>query len=673
MSRKDENKTSWTELLLFISIILCVYFILSLFDSSITGDGGREWGRYLRSAWGGAVIVILLFWLYVCVAKLLKMRVAKLPRQILGTLQLYISFSFMLGLLKETGFDSSLTLFLPGNFGSGLARFFVLNVGTFITLLLVICSFLLSAFLFGSRLLKFRIPQINFDFREKFSRPRRQRRKRQENYSDYRPEKILFKQQEISREPKQDSIMKIPMPKLKPYDDEITSEENNSPDDPLEIIDGLIARVDAGELDLPKKKSIQIRAKKNRRPLPSVNFPYDDEITFSYDVEDDDDPAFPPPLELFGPRAKFEIDRDAQKDFEKQGRAVVSTLRNFGVNSSIARVMAGPSVIQYQIELAPGTKLNKISGLSDDLAMALAVMSVRIAAPILGTHYAGVEVPNPERKIFPLRNIIDSEEFKNSRARLPLPLGIMPDGKIFIQALEEIQHIIIAGNKGSGKSMFVNACILSLCSVRPPEELRLILIDPRHVEFSMYDGMPHLLSSPVSDAMDALNWAYSEMERRTAEFARVRVRNLATYNRKLPKENRLPEIVIVINELEDIINDVENMLVKLAQKSGAAGIYLLLATHRPSPDVITTMIKANISSRAVFALSSQNDSRNILTINDAEKLTGKGDMLYRGMGYAQPLRLQAGYIDDERISDFVEYMISNLETSEEVKNFSWKE
>ena len=707
MSRQDDNKASWSELILFVMIIACFYFILALFDSSLTGDGGREWGRYLRNAWGGAVIVPLLFWLYLCVAKLLKFRVIRIPRQVLGTIQLYISFAFLLGLLRETGWTSELTLFRPGEFGSGIAKFFVLNVGTFITLLLVIASFILSAFLFGAKILRVRLPsmpKIKFNRRKT---QRRQRRKREHSnyyddydyspsYSEYRPETILF-------------TKNLPTPTLKPapddyYDDdyedsaqisdipafiprkntldfqlpklkqEETEEKKPDANNPLEIIDDLIAKIDAGEMSAPEKKRTKspARTKKIRRPLPAVTLPeelqnYDD--TDTAEEHTHEEPAFPPPPELFGARAKIETDKDAQKECEKQGKAIVSTLKNFGVSASVAHTVIGASVVQYQLELAPGTKVNKIAGLSEDLAMALAVMSVRIEAPILGTHYAGVEIPNPDRKTIPLRNIIESDEFRNSSARLPLPLGVQIDGNVFVRGLEEIQHIIIAGN--SDKSVFVNSCILSMCARRRPDELKLILIDPRHVEFSVYDGLPHLLASPVSDtegALKALHWAYGEMEKRTAEFAGVRVRNLATYNRKRPKEQRLPEIVIVIDELSDLMysagNEIEGLVVRLAQKAGAAGIYLMTATQRPSPDVITSLIKSNISTRAVFRMSSGNDAKSILGVNDADKLTGKGDMLFRSTATPQALRLQTGYIDEEKISEFVEYMISNLEPPE---------
>lgn len=689
MSRKQQqNKGSWSELILFAMVILCIYFILALFDSAFTGDSGREWGKYLRTAWGGAVIVPLLFWLYLNIAGLMKFRVPRIPRQILGTIQLYISFAFMLGLLKEIGWESDWTLFLPGNFGHGLARFFVLNVGTFITLLLVICSFVFSAYIFGSKVLKFSLPsfsqlKLNFKFRNNSEKTRRERRNQSRKSNRYYDVHSKQKQGEIAlpgnfpapvlKDSSNDNnneesktilsdVPKIQPPKLKPAPED----ESNA----IAIIDNILASIDAGILDTTeeKREKDSPRTRTKRRALAEVQ---DNDINSGYD-----EPVIPAPLELFGdkPAVNENSSKNGSKNLEKQGKIIISTLKNFGINASVAHIISGASVIQYQLELAPGTKVNKISGLSEDLAMALAVISVRVEAPILGTHYAGVEVPNSARRIITLRDILESEEFTNSRARLPLPLGVQIDGKNLIHGLEDIQNILIAGNKGSGKNMFLNSCILTMCAGRRPEELKLILIDTRHVNFSVYDGLPHLLSSPVYDtekALDALVWAYKEMENRMLEFSHARVRNFAAYNKNRPDNEKLPEIVIIIDELADLMysseNKIENLLVRLVQKSGAAGIYTIIASQRPSPDVVTSLIKSNIPARSAFMLASQNDSKNIINIPDAAMLTGKGDMLFRNMGSPQPVRLQAPYTSEENINDFVEYMISNLEAAESVK------
>ena len=241
--------------------------------------------------------------------------------------------------------------------------------------------------------------------------------------------------------------------------------------------------------------------------------------------------------------------------------------------------------------------------------------------------------------------------------------GMRVDSRYLVCGLEDMPHLLVAGTTGSGKSVFVNGCILGMCLRRPPEELRLILVDPKHVEFAIYEGLPHLLARPVSDprqAIAALSWAVQEMERRTECFARARVRNLASYNDKVLPKDRFPNIVVVVDELADLMytagKEVEGLIARLAQKARAAGIHLILATQRPSVDVITGLIKANVPARVAFAVPSQTDSRTIIDAAGADKLLGKGDMLFFSTRYPRPLRLQAPFITEERTLDFVEYM-----------------
>ena len=303
--------------------------------------------------------------------------------------------------------------------------------------------------------------------------------------------------------------------------------------------------------------------------------------------------------------------------------------------------------------------------------MDLAAASVRIEAPILGTHYVGVEVPNSDRKIVSLRSMIESGEFINTSARLPLPLGVRTGGKILVKGLEEIPQILIAGGEGSGRNTFVNSCILSLCAGKPPEELKLILISPGSEDFAVYNGLPHLLAEPAKDiktAHKALEWACSETDRRTADFSQEKARNIEAYNRKVPKAKRIPEIVIVISELSELMysafSDFVDLVVKLARKAGGVGIYVLMATQKPSADVLPPQVRAAIPARAAFALTSATDSKNVIDTSDAAKLTGKGDMLFVSKGSPVPARLQAPYIAEAKIFDFVDYMHSSLEPPE---------
>ena len=722
MSRRrgnDENKGSWSELLLFVLVIACIYFIMAFFDSSLSGDGGRKLGEYLRSVWGGAVILPILFVLYTCGAKLLKFKIPKFRRQFFGTLMLYISFSFLLGLLKESGWSSDMLIFTPGTFGGGLAKFFVLNAGTFITLIITVGLFLLSAAFFGSKILKVilririrlpKIPKLNFHLRRK-SKPReRERRESEDDYEESIPEPVFEtpKREHHNDYEADDYEADVPPTKfdfqppiLKPSPDEprYVEEEidilpENVMTNAVEVIDNALALIDSGELKAPEQKRTKPspRMKRLRRPLPAVTtFPADEEekpqieekssqSENAFNIPEEtakylhEKSAFPPPAEIFGPRTKSEPDREILKHSEKQAKTITSTLKTFGVNSSVAHIVTGSTFIQYQLELAPGTKVNRIAGLAEDLSMSLAVMAVRIEAPILGTRYVGIEVPRADRKTIALRNIIESDEYKSSSARLPLPLGIKVDGKISVAGLEDMPHLLIAGNTGSGRAMFVNSCIMSMCYRRMPEDLRVILIDPRHVEFAVYDGLPHLIAPPVYDpdsAVKALTWAYDEMEKRTAAFASARVRNLASFNRKQKNENKLPEIVIVINELADLVYtsgpELEGIIMRLAQKSGASGIYMILAAQRPSPDVFTTMIKSNIPARAAFTLSAEAESKNIIGNSDAMSLTGKGDMLFRNTGSPHAIRFQTPYINEDKISDFTEYMFASLEPPDMMK------
>ena len=688
--RRRENKTSWGELILVAIFIACIYMILALFDSSLTGEGGRELGKYLRNSWGGAVIILLLFGLYLSAAAFMKRRIPKVRRQILGTIQLYISFAFMLGLLREAGWNSEMTLAQPGSFGLGLAKFFVLNVGTFIALLLVILSFILTAYLFGLKILSVELPSLpSFKFRRKKKsqdyddEPRKPKRKREQ------PEKPNVTAPKLAGDyeltPEEIAFMKdIPAPILREdrYAYDYGYDYQNEPEDvniipacsnTIEIIDTILAAIDSGELDAPaKRRTINPpRQKKIRRPLPDLTAPDEKDIEAA-EKPINTKSAFPP-VEVFGPSPKPKDDETSKNSSDNQGEIIISTLKNFHVNASIANVVKGPSVIQYQLELSPGTKVSQLEALDNELTIALASMPVRIEAPILGTHYAGVEVPSSDRKIITLGNILEDSEFKTTRLRLPLPLGVQIDGKVLVQGLDEILHLLIAGNTGSGRSMFVNSCILSMCSFRTPEELKLILIDPRHVEFAPYEGLPHLLSSPIfeaSEALKALKWAFSEMEARTSEFARTHVKNLASYNRKLPKKDRLPEIVIIIDELADLIysgeSEIESLLGKLSQKAGAAGIHLMLTVQKPSAEVVTTLIKANIPARAAFTLANENDAKNF-GVPDAMKLTGKGDLLFTSTSFPQSIRLQAPFINEEKISEFVGYMSESFTKSEYIK------
>lgn len=859
-------RRSWFELVLFFFAAAGMYLIAALFDSAWTGASGRQIGEYLRTAWGGALLVPLLFWLYLCFAWFIRLRIPRPLGQVLGTFQLYLSIAFMLGLFRRVGWHSSWLLAEPGRVGDGLAHFFVLNLGVLGTVMVSFASLFLSGLFFGSRFLSLLSllptarpsdkegpnppsePEPEGEGRREPREPRAARRREEGRsarlvrnaspggvpFDPLRPVGTLIafdraEESEIAgpldrRDPEPGEEVEIsstaeevplildggkrsesdaPWPELSPEapvpaaepeqaradkagesdaeeaDEAVEvdeSEESWSASDlegdgavakgpikasmdasqqtAVEILDHLLESLESGEFDVPPPPRREVRAEERpsiRRPpleelmdLPTsqssksaeekekeerertageVAEPLQDkaveggqgiiEVTSTPKVgpeerareicerlapssddthakseegadgrdtavqevfpdvvlpEDEDgrrlrSGAFPPPLDLLGPPVQDRDQGDALELANKQAEVIVDTLQNFGVKATVAHIVVGPSVIQFQIELAPGIKVSKVAGLANDLTMALAVVSVRVEAPILGQHYVGIEIPNPKRKGIALRSVMESEDFQQGEFLLPLPMGMRVDSRYLVCGLEDMPHLLVAGTTGSGKSVFVNGCILGMCLRRPPEELRLILVDPKHVEFAIYEGLPHLLARPVSDprkAIAALSWAVQEMEHRTECFARARVRNLASYNDKVLPKDRFPNIVVVVDELADLMytagKEVEGLIARLAQKARAAGIHLILATQRPSVDVITGLIKANVPARVAFAVPSQTDSRTIIDAAGADKLLGKGDMLFFSTRYPRPLRLQAPFITEERTLDFVEYM-----------------
>ncbi|TQQ84158.1 DNA translocase FtsK [Peptacetobacter hominis] len=364
-------------------------------------------------------------------------------------------------------------------------------------------------------------------------------------------------------------------------------------------------------------------------------------------------------------------DENVRKKVIKNAELLERTLEDFGVDASISQVTVGPAITRYEIQPKPGVKVSKIVNLTDDIALSLAARSIRVEAPIPGKNAIGIEVPNDETQMVGIREIVESDEFKNFKSPLAMGLGKDVSGKIFISDIAKMPHLLIAGSTGSGKSVCVNTLINSILFKARPDEVKLLLIDPKVVELSNYNGIPHLLIPVVTDpskAANALNWAVTEMNRRYKLFSESGSRDIKSYNEKA--EEKLPSIVIIIDELADLMmtsaKEVEDYICRLAQKARAAGMHLVIATQRPSVDVITGVIKANIPSRIAFAVSSRTDSRTILDMGGAEKLLGKGDMLFHPLGASKPERLQGAFISEgelEKVIDFVKGQFS----SEEVK------
>ncbi|MEG2775357.1 MAG: DNA translocase FtsK, partial [Acetivibrio sp.] len=350
-----------------------------------------------------------------------------------------------------------------------------------------------------------------------------------------------------------------------------------------------------------------------------------------------------------------------------------ATLDSFGVKVEMKNISCGPSVTRYELQPAQGVKVSRITSLTDDIKLSLAAADIRIEAPIPGKSAVGIEVPNKEVSMVYLRSLLESKEFNEHKSNLAFAVGKDIGGKTMVTDIAKMPHLLIAGATGSGKSVCINTLIMSILYKANPEDVKLIMVDPKVVELSVYNGIPHLLIPVVTDpkkASGALNWAVAEMTERYKKFADLGVRDLKGFNAKVAvvkdaKEEpfqKMPQIVIIVDELADLMmvapGEVEDAICRLAQLARAAGIHLIIATQRPSVNVITGLIKANIPSRIAFSVSSAIDSRTIIDGGGAEKLLGNGDMLFFPSGYPKPVRVQGSYVSDKEVSAVVEFLTS---------------
>ena len=375
-----------------------------------------------------------------------------------------------------------------------------------------------------------------------------------------------------------------------------------------------------------------------------------------------------PPVELLSKGSQKGI-KGGAKALTDTATKLQKTLYSFGVSAKVENVSVGPAITRYELKPAEGVRVSKIANLADDIALNLAAETIRIEAPIPGKQAVGIEVPNKEKQAVHLREVLESEEFENSESKLTIALGKDVAGNTQLADIAKMPHVLIAGSTGSGKSVCINTIITSIIYKAKPSEVKLVMVDPKVVELSVYNGIPHLLIPVVTDpkkAAGALAWAVQEMDNRYNLFAKKGVRDLKGYNKAVKKDEgvgMLPQIVIIVDELADLMmvaaKDVEESICRLAQKARAAGMHLVIATQRPSVDVITGLIKANVPSRIAFAVSSQVDSRTILDSVGAEKLLGKGDMLYCPAGAPKPARVQGAFVSDEEVEKIVDFIKQN--------------
>ena len=386
-----------------------------------------------------------------------------------------------------------------------------------------------------------------------------------------------------------------------------------------------------------------------------------------------------PPIDLLNkPARKSGNQAETENMLRAKAQKLEDTLHSFNIDAQVTNVTQGPAVTRYEVHPNSGVKVKGIKNLSDDIALNMEARSIRIEAPIPGKPAVGIEIENDKINMVTVREIIDSAAFRKSQSKITFAVGKDIAGKAIVADLKSMPHLLIAGSTGSGKSVCINSIIASILYKARPDEVKLVLIDPKVVELSNYNGIPHLLIPVVTEpvkAAAALNWAVAEMDDRYRRFAEEGVRELTGYNRKVAgREDAepMPQVVIIIDELADLMmaapSQVEESICRLAQKARAAGMHLIVATQRPSVDVITGVIKANIPSRIAFAVSSQVDSRTILDMSGAEKLVGKGDMLFNPLGSGKPLRVQGAFISDREVNDLIEFVKGQVDETEYSEN-----
>lgn len=476
----------------------------------------------------------------------------------------------------------------------------------------------------------------------------------------------LEKEREEKREEKRARRASIDIELGEGYPGDAPAEETVMP----EVVLPVEEAPQAEKLTALKKSAKAL--KQEKKEVEEAAAAFEEEVKKEEEEEPKDSYRYPP-ISLLD-EAKVADADGASNEMKLNAETLVNTLNDFGVSTKVVAISRGPSVTRYELEPSAGVRISRITNLADDIALRLSTTGVRIEAPIPNRAAVGIEVPNKASATVCLRELIDSKEFASSKGKLTVALGKDIAGKIVLADLAKMPHLLIAGTTGSGKSVCTNSMIQSVLYRASPEEVRLLLIDPKQVEFGIYNGIPHLLVPVVTDprkAAGALGWAVTEMLNRYKTFAENNVRDLESYNALARRSDTLqpmPLIMIVIDELADLMmaaaNEVEDAIIRLAQMARAAGMHLVIATQRPSVDVITGLIKANIPSRLALTVASQVDSRTILDAGGAEKLLGKGDMLFMPVGYSKPMRVQGCFVSNREVESVVDFLKSSQDEQE---------
>ncbi len=620
------DKTRWNEIqaiilfaiaiLIFISLVTFSFSDLKQFTShpnvparNFAGLFGVYIGTTLFFVMGLSSYVMPLLILSWAIARLSGIKAQKIYFKIFGTFFLVLASSSIFSILGRD--DNSFRFTLGGIVGLVFSDFLIKYLGRAGAILVIIVLFLLSVLLATEFLL---LPFLTSLF------------VKLKNLSTSAKERFV-KKREMPTFTVKKPVIKVSAPDGRPA---VKKEE-------------AIAKKAVLQMSAPPKVNIQETLKVNVARQEGFNLP-------GLDLLDS-----PPPIEA----------RKIKEDFENNARILEETLRDFDIESKVVEINKGPVITRYELEPAPGVKIHRITSLSDNIALAMKAQSVRIVAPVPGKGTVGVEVPNSTSAFVYLREVLDSKEYREFKSKLKLAIGKDIAGAPVVADLATMPHLLIAGATGSGKTVCVNTIVTSLLFNSTPDEIKFIMIDPKRVELAVFNNLPHLLAPVVTDTKkvaSTLEWVVNEMDSRYELFAKFGVRNIDLYNEKLKKETSggLPYIVIIIDELADLMmvaqQDVEGAITRLAQLSRAVGIHIIIATQRPSVDVITGVIKANFPARISFKVASKVDSRTVLDINGADKLLGRGDMLFIEPGASKPIRAQCSLISDkeiERITSFI--------------------
>lgn len=639
------DKTKWNEiqaiilfavaLLIFISFVTFDFSDIQLFTSKVNypvknfaGLFGAYLGAIMFFIMGLSAYVIPVLILSWAIARFSGVTPQKLYFKIFGTFFLILASSALFAICG--GSENSMRFSLGGVVGLVFSDFLLKYLGFMGAILVIIVLFLLSVLLATEFLL---IPFLLTLF------------KRSKDIAVNIKDAANIKDRGIRRAeaPSVSRVIRAPEP---------VKEKRE-----IRAIPGVNVPVNVTRAETPLARKPQpVMAEKAGEPAPAEE---DKTATLS-----EARPFNLPSLELLDSPPPME-ERKIKDDFDANSKILEETLADFDIEAKVVAFNRGPVITRYELEPAPGVKIHRITSLSDNIALAMKAQSVRIVAPIPGKGTIGVEVPNSTSTLVYLKEVLDSKEYKDSDSTLKLALGKDIAGTPVIADLSSMPHLLIAGATGSGKTVCINSLIISLLFNSTPDELKFIMIDPKRVELAVFNNLPHLLSPVVTDhkkVASTLDWVVSEMDSRYELFAKSGVRNIALYNEKYGKDGgaKLPYIVLIIDELADLMmvaqQEVENAITRLAQLSRAVGIHIVLATQRPSVDVITGVIKANFPARISFKVASKVDSRTVLDINGADKLLGRGDMLFVEPGASRPVRAQCSLISDkeiERITDFI--------------------